>query len=58
MESFKFRNHPVGLKTYRMDHPVFVSSPAAVFAASLYQDPEVFNRDDPSPPGCCTDRDA
>ena len=27
MESCKFRNHPVGPKTYRMDHRVFVSSP-------------------------------
>ena len=25
MESCKFRNHPVGPKTYRMRHPVFVS---------------------------------
>ena len=27
MESCTFRNHPVGSETYRMDHPVFVSSP-------------------------------
>ena len=30
MESCKFRNHPVGPETYRMDHPVFVSSPEHV----------------------------
>ena len=29
MESCKFRNHSVGPKTYRMDHPVFVSSPGS-----------------------------